>query len=204
MLGGGEMPGLAVAPRQRRQGDRAPQQPLQEVVTGRCSARAPIVVESQRPASPPARRRSAADVRLASLRRCRAPRPQPAVNTCPSTEASWSSERSSAKPVEREATSAWRVSGTSRSERSPATWSGALLDEHAAVLEHPNRLHRVQRDSLRALHDLCDHSSGSPGTSPSSSPRDLLGRRAAQERRRAPAGRRSRSSGRPSVSTKIG
>ena len=78
------------------------------------------------------------------------------MNDLPSTEASWSSRRSSgASPSSRAATSACSVSGTSSASIGPVgPVDVALAREQAAVEQHPYRLDRVERDALGAAEDL--------------------------------------------------
>ena len=78
----------------------------------------------------------------------------------------------------------------------------ALLNEHAAILEHADRLDRVQRDPLGALTISPTQLVGQPGREPVEISSRSRGQR--REHQRLPPGRRSRSSGRPSASTKIG
>ena len=94
------------------------------------------------------------------------------MNDLPSTEASWSSRRSSgSRPSSRAATSACSVSGTSSASTSPGRpVDVALTGEQAAVEQHPHRLDRVERHALGAGEDLgAELARAGPARSPSSS-----------------------------------
>ena len=85
---------------------------------------------------------------------------------------------SAARPSRRAAISACSVSGTSSAPISPTTrYDGAVLDEQAAVEQHPHRLDRVERDPLGAREDLLRSVRRQPGHEPGE---QLLHRRARQ------------------------
>ena len=143
----------------------------------------------------------------------RAPPARRCVNVLPSTAASWSSRRSSGdEAVEPGGDQrVQRLRHLERVDLADRPVDGALLDEQAAVEQHPHRLDRVERDALGAGEDLlaqrrrADRARARPGAPPSPAARAARGRASVKLRCPAPqVGRRSSSSGRASVITKSG
>ena len=201
VAGGRDVARLARPPRQRAVGDGAQQRLEEHVLPALGRARVVVAAEHLLGDEAVAARRSTS----ISGRPLSAAAPA-AVNDCPSTDASCSSERSpAASPSRRDATSACSVSGTSRSlDVARHDVARALLHEQPAVLQHADRLDRVERDPVGAADDVARRGRrAAPARGRRGSSRSPAAA-AASSVSGCHAGRRSRSSGRASASTKIG